>query len=68
MIAVSKISDEKKFHKDMFKSKRKAFLCFLDLCLAHNGMNFECTHFVDNGSHEEKTIVATYYIANKFDV
>ena len=130
MIAVSKIADEKKFRKDMFKSKRKAldeiwigepimggsdlvrfapnacntqpwivereestlkvyrykkrgkrgnmpadkmsyynqidmgiFLCFLDLCLEHNGMDFECTHFVDNGSEEEKTIVATYHLA-----
>lgn len=44
------------------------FLCFLDVCLEHNDMDFECTYFVDNGSDEEKTIVATYYIANKFDV
>lgn len=39
------------------------FLCFLDLCLEHNGMDFECTHFGDNGSEEEKTIVATYHLA-----
>ena len=38
------------------------FLCFLDLCLAHNDIDFTCTHFVDNGADEEKTIVATYFI------
>lgn len=127
MIAISKIDDEKKFRKDMFKSKRNAvdkiwlgepimgvtdivrfapsacnsqpwiveregstlkvyrykkqgkigimpadkvtfynqidigiFLCFLDLCLTHNGIEFDSTYFVDNGADEEKTIVATY--------
>lgn len=127
MIAISKIDGEKKFRKDMFKSKRKAvdeiwlgepimgvtdivrfapsacnsqpwiveregstlkvyrykkqgkrgimpadkmsfynqidigiFLCFLDLCLTHNGIEFACTYFVDKGADEEKTIVATY--------
>lgn len=127
MIAISKIDDEKKFRKDMFKSKRKSvdeiwfgepmigitdiirfapsacntqpwivehnesvlkvyrykkqgkrgimpadkvsyynqidigiFLCFLELCLEHSGIDFECTHFVDVGADEEKIIVATY--------
>lgn len=127
MIAISKIDDEKKFRKDMFKAKRKTademwfgepmkgitdiirfapsacntqpwivehsesalrvyrykkqgkrgimpadkvsyynqidigiFLCFLELCLAHNGIDFECTHFVDGGADEEKTLVAEY--------
>lgn len=134
MIAVSKIDDENKFRKDMFKSKRKAldeiwmgesiigvsnfvrfapsacntqpwivehekstlkvyrykkrgkrgimpadkvtyynqidmgiFLCFLDLCLEQNGIDFECTHFVDNGSDKEKTIVAIYHLAVTFN-
>ncbi|MCM1126144.1 MAG: nitroreductase [Lachnospiraceae bacterium] len=127
MIAISKIDDEAKFRKDMFKSKRKPvdeiwsgepmagitdiirfapsacntqpwivernesalnvyrykrqgkrgimpadkvsyynqidigiFLCFLELCLEHNAVDFECTHFIDSGTDEEKTIVATY--------
>ena len=127
MIAISKIDNEKKFRKDMFKSKRKSvdeiwvgepmegitdfirfapsacitqpwivehnesilkvyrykkqgkrgimpadkvsyynqidigiFLCFLELCLEHKGIEFECIHFVDVGADEEKTMVATY--------
>lgn len=43
------------------------FLCFLDLCLEHNGIDFECTHFVDNGSDKEKTIVATYHLTVTFN-
>jgi hypothetical protein len=129
MIAISKIDDEKKFRKDMFKSKRKTvdefwfgepmegitdivrfapsacntqpwmiehsesflkiyrykkqgkrgimpadkvsyynqidigiFLCFLELCLEHKGIDFDCTHFVDVGADEEKTLVAEYYL------
>lgn len=127
MIAISKIDNEKKFRKDMFKSKRKSvdeiwagepmegitdiirfapsacntqpwivehnksilkvyrykkqgkrgimpadkvsyynqidmgiFLCFLELCFEHRGIEFECTRFVDVGADEEKTIVAIY--------
>ena len=127
MIAISKIDDEGKFRKDMFKSKRKSkeeiwagdeipgvtdiirfapsacntqpwivehqnnvlqvyrykkqgkrgimpadkvtfynqidigiFLCFLELCLEHNGTDFACERFVDAGTDAEKTIVATY--------
>lgn len=36
------------------------FLCFLELCLGHHGIDFECIHFVDAGAEEEKTIVAEY--------
>ena len=43
------------------------FLCFLDLCLEHTGIDFECTHFVDNGSDKEKTIVAIYHLAVTFN-
>lgn len=127
MIAIAKIDDEKKFRKDMFKSKRKAideiwigeqiegisdivrfapsacntqpwiveynepllkvyrykkqgkrgimpadkvsyynqidigiFLCFLELCFEHKGIDFECKRFVDIGADEEKTLVAIY--------
>lgn len=36
------------------------FLCFLELCLEHSAVDFECTYFIDIGTDEEKTIVATY--------
>lgn len=127
MIAIAKVADEKKFRKDMFKSKRKPveeiwsgeaipgvtdivrfapsacntqpwyvehvgaslqvyrykkpgkrgimpaaqvsfynridvgiFLCFLDLCLAHEGLRYERTLCVDEGQDAEKTLVAVY--------
>lgn len=36
------------------------FLCFLELCLEYNHIDFACQHFVDIGANEEKTLVATY--------
>lgn len=36
------------------------FLCFLELCLEHNGIEFECRHFVDDSTDKEKTIVQEY--------
>ena len=127
MIAISKIDDEKKFRKDMFKSKRKSldeiwqgetisgvsdivrfapsacntqpwiveradtelnvyrykkqgkrgimpvdkvtfynqidmgiFLCFLDLCLMHEGIAYEAEIYTDNGQDGEKTLNAVY--------
>lgn len=127
MIAMSKVEDEGKFRKDMFKSKRKPageiwlgepimgigdivrfapsacntqpwivehtdtvlkvyrykkqgkrgimpadkvsfynqidmgiFLCFLDLCLQHKGIQYEAQLYTDNGSDEEKTLNAVY--------
>ena len=132
MMAISKVDDENKFRKDMFKSKRKAkediwlgdnikdvadiirfapsacntqpwivendndilcvyrykkpgkrgimptnmvvfynqidmgiFLCFLELCLEHNGISFHIEHFVDKGTDEEKTLVAKYHILKR---
>lgn len=129
MIAISKIDDEKKFRRDMFKSKRKSkdeiwigeeipgvtdivrfspsacntqpwivkhcnnilqvyrykkpgkrgimpadkvlfynqidigiFLCILELCLNHNGIDFDHKYYVDNGTDAEKTLVATYHL------
>lgn len=129
MIAIAKVDDEKKFRKDMFKSKRKPkeeiwigeeisgitdivrfapsacnsqpwivehcndtlqvyrykkpgkrgimpadkvsfynqidigiFLCFLELCLEQNDINFKCERFVDQGSDDEKTLVAIYHL------
>lgn len=129
MIAISKVDDEKKFRKDMFKSKRKKveeiwsgetmegvtdlvrfapsacntqpwfvqrnenelkvsrykkagkrgimpaaqvsyynridigiFLCFLDLCLLHQGIEYERELYVDYGCDEEKTPIATYRV------
>jgi len=129
MIAISKVDDEKKFRKDMFKSKRKAkeeiwigeeisniadivrfapsacnsqpwivehcndtlqvfrykkpgkrgimpankvsyynrmdigiFLCFLELSLEHNNINFEREDFTDKGLDDEKTLVAVYHL------
>lgn len=38
------------------------FLYFLELCLAHQGIGFECTHFVDRGTDEEKTMIAEYHL------
>lgn len=127
MIAISKVPDETKFRKDMFKSKRKPeeeiwlgqvvpgvtdvarfapsacntqpwiveregnelrvfrykkpgkrgimptdkvshynqidmgiFLCFLDLCLAHEGIAYESVLCQDAGGDEEKTLNAVY--------
>ncbi|MCM1190601.1 MAG: nitroreductase [bacterium] len=129
MIAMSKIDDEKKFRKDMFKSKRKPtseiwfgkpimgitdivkyapsacntqpwiveymdttlkvyrykktgkrgimpvdkvsfynqidigiFLCFLDLCLQHEAIQYEVELYTDKGLDEEKTLNAIYKI------
>ena len=129
MIAISKIDDEKKFRKDMYKSKRKPleeiwigtqidgvsdivgfapsacnmqpwiveskdnslkvyrykkqgmrgimptdkvsfynqidigiFLCFLDLCLEHNGILCDARLFEDSGADVEKTLIAVYKI------
>ncbi len=36
------------------------FLCFLELCLDHNGIDYERTSYVDNGIDEEMTLVANY--------
>ena len=127
MFAIAKVDDDKKFRKDMFKSKRKPieeiwkgkqivgvsdivryapsacnsqpwivehndsvlrvyrykkpgkrgimpkdkvsfynqidvgiFLCFLELCLQHNAIQFEKEIFYDSGNNCEKTIVAEY--------
>lgn len=127
MIAISKIDDEAKFRKNMFKSKRKSveeiwsgesiegvtdivrfapsacntqpwyvehieeelrvyrykkpgkrgimpatqvsyynqidvgiFLCFMDLCLGHEGLRYERLLHVDDGTDVEKTLVAVY--------
>ena len=127
MIAISKVDNEIKFRKDMFKSKRKPidevwcgepmeeitnivrfapsacntqpwyvehtegkllvyrykkaekrgimpaaqvsfynqidigiFLCFLELCLEHKGMQHERVLYVDGGQDVEKTLVAVY--------
>lgn len=127
MIAIRKISDEKKYRKDMFKSKRKAineiwegeqisgitdivrfapsacnsqpwfvkntncklsvyrykkpgirgimpadkvsfynridigiFLCFLDICLEHNGINYLRTLHSDDGVDDEYILNAEY--------
>ena len=126
MIAISKVSDEKKFRKDMFKSKRKPveeiwegehiegvtdivrfapsacntqpwlfdndgslklyryrkpgkrgimpaemvsfynridmgiMMCFLELCLGHEGISFERTLFTDDGTDAELTLNAEY--------
>ncbi|MDO4546088.1 MAG: nitroreductase family protein [Bacillota bacterium] len=127
MMAISKVEDEKKFRKDMFKSKRKPiddiwsgqlidgispivrfapsacntqpwlverskdkltvfrykkpgkrgimpadkvsfynqidigiFLCFLDLCLNHEQIEYDVQYLNDDGSDREKTTVAVY--------
>lgn len=129
MIAMAKVDDEKKFRKDMYKSKRKPleeiwvgkqisgitdivrfapsacntqpwivenkdnvlkvyrykkqgkrgimpvdkvsfynqidigiFLCFLDLCLEHNGILCNVQLFEDSGADDEKTLIAAYTI------
>ncbi len=36
------------------------FLCFLDLCLAHENIAFERKLFADSGADAEKTLFATY--------
>ena len=36
------------------------YLCFLELCLAHNGIGFERALFVDGGGDEKLTKVAVY--------
>ncbi|MDO4293627.1 MAG: nitroreductase family protein [Eubacteriales bacterium] len=127
MIAISKVADERKFRKDMFKARRKErseiwhgeelepvsdivrfapsacntqpwlvehtgrelklfrykkpgrrgilpmakisfynridigiFMCFLELCLAHEGIGFERECYADDGSDSEKTFAAVY--------
>lgn len=127
MIAIAKVDDDKKFRKDMYKSKRKPleeiwvgkkidgvtdivrfapsacntqpwivenedntlmvyrykkqgkrgimpadkvsfynqidigiFLCFLDLCLAHNNIVYDVELFGDGGTDMEKTLLAVY--------
>lgn len=132
MIAISQIDDEKKFRKDMFKSKRKdiqeiwsgdvmtgvsdivrfapsacntqpwfvenkedelliyrykkpgkrgimpaaqvsyynridvgIFLCFMELCLNHEGIAYERTLYVDLGKDAENTLAARYRIREK---
>lgn len=127
MIAIAKVDDEKKFRKNMFKSKRKPigeiwsgnpiegvtdivrfapsacnsqpwivkndnstlkvyrykkpgkrgimpadkvsyynqidigiFLCFMDLCLAHNKISFQKQLFTDPGTDAEKNLIAIY--------
>lgn len=129
MIAISKIDNDKKFRKDMFKSKRKPvgeiwcgeqikgvadivrfapsacntqpwaveydgnkikifrykkcgkrgimpaeqvvyynqidigiFLCFMDICLAHNDISYDVDLYSDNGCDDEMTPVAVYRI------
>ncbi|MBR4765723.1 MAG: nitroreductase [Clostridia bacterium] len=129
MIAIRKISDEKKYRKDMFRSKRKPadeiwegvqipgitdivrfapsacnsqpwfvrntdgrltvyrykkpgkrgimpadkvsfynridtgiFLCFLDVCLEHNGISYERTLCSDDGGDNELTLNAEYIL------
>ena len=129
MIAIAKVDDEKKFRKDMYKSKRKPldeiwagepidgitdivrfapsacntqpwivenkdntlkvyrykkqgkrgimpaqkvsfynqidigiFLCFLDLCLAHNNILYDAELFEDSSTDIEKTLIAVYKI------
>lgn len=37
------------------------FLCFLDLCLQHNGMEYTVDLHVDRGTDTERIKVATYY-------
>ncbi len=36
------------------------FLCFLDLCLQHNSIEYEVELFTDNGEDAEKTLSAAY--------
>lgn len=36
------------------------FLCFLELCLKYNNIEFACTHFIDSGTDDEKTLIAKY--------
>lgn len=36
------------------------FLCYLEICLLHQGLNFERVLFVDNGSDEEHVLNAEY--------
>lgn len=129
MIAISKIDSEKKFRKDLYKSKRKPvdeiwrgeqikgvsdivrfapsacntqpwfvecandkikiyrykksgkrgimpaekvvyynqidtgiFLCFMDICLAHNGIRYAVNFNNDNGCADEMTLIAIYQI------
>lgn len=129
MLAIKKVSDDKKFRKDMFKSKRKStqeiwqgehiddvtdiikfapsacntqpwiveregnilrvyrykkegkrgimpadkvsyynridigiFMCFLDICLTHEGISFKRTLYTDCGGSDEKVLNAEYII------
>ena len=36
------------------------FLCFMDLCLAHEGIEYEKTLYLDDGDDAEKTLNAVY--------
>jgi len=36
------------------------FLCFMDLCLAHEGIEYEKTLYLDDGGDAEKTLNAVY--------
>ena len=40
------------------------FLCFLDLCLEHNNIQFDVTLYKDDGLDREKTPVALYKADN----
>lgn len=77
MIAIAKVTDETKFRKDMFKSKRKPvdkvsfynqidmgiYLYFLELCLLHERISFQLELKHDKGLNEEKTLYAVYQIS-----
>jgi len=44
------------------------FLCFLDLCLEHNNIQFDVTLYKDDGLDREKTPVALYKADNWFSI
>ena len=111
MFSIRKISDDSKYRKDMFKSKRKSveeiwegeqipgvsdivrfaisvfrykkpgkrgimpadkvsyynridigiFICFMDICLGHNGVGFEKTLYSDAGDDDKELVLNAKY-------
>lgn len=61
---------EKGFYADIFKRKSfhlfridlGIFLCILELCMAHNNIDFKRTLFIDDGEDREYTKAAEYRI------